>query len=340
LNEILEHFLKEESHLIAKFSPSYLAEMTSDAWASIPWEKISSKESSSALEIWHKHEVPYTPDANSLQNLEVWIPLAAGSDTPAPSAVPKRDGVWAIFIHGGAWRDARVTSSAFAPTISHLELNHASAINSFGGFASLNYSLSSHELVEAGRHAKHPDHIIDVLTGLEFLQKKFGFGSNYILLGHSCGATLAFQAAMDHQKWSSSAPPVQKPKVIVGLNGLYDLPNLIKNSGEKHKHLVPVYEDFTRMAFGDDEKVWHDISPIAVSDWTSEWTEGTKAYIVQSKADSLVPYNQLEGIQQNLQASKGPGLEVIELEAGGDHNDLWEKGDRLAEIVTEVMKSF
>jgi len=76
-----------------------------------------------------------------------------------------------------------------------------------------------------------------------------------------------------------------------------------------------------------------------VGDWASEWSERAKAFLVQSHEDTLVPYNQLEGMQKQLQKSKGAGLEDIELEAGGDHNDLWKKGDRLAEIVAEAVKS-
>ena len=324
--------------------------MTFDSWASIPWEKTSSDEASGTLQVLHKHRVPYTTDPNSLQNLDVWIPLTAGAAAPEPSAIPARDGIWVIYIHGGAWRDPLVDSSSFAPTISHLK---PPIEDSVAGFASLNYSLSPHpshpthpappkdpnQPLDSSRQAKHPEHILDVLTGLAYLQAKFGFGSNYVLLGHSCGATLAFQVAMDHAKWGASVPSVKKPKAIVGLNGIYDMPNLIKNPKEKHKELSPLYEAFTRLAFGDNEKEWHDFSPIAVGDWASEWSERAKAFLVQSHEDTLVPYNQLEGMQKQLQKSKGAGLEDIELEAGGDHNDLWKKGDRLAEIVAEAVKS-
>lgn len=60
----------------------------------------------------------------------------------------------------------------------------------------------------------------------------------------------------------------------MGLNGLYDMPTLIADPGERHAAFKPTYESFTRLAFGDDEKddenAWSEISPVSVSDWKSE----------------------------------------------------------------------
>ncbi len=40
-----------------------------------------------------------------------------------------------------------------------------------------------------------------------------------------------------------------------------------------------------------------------------------------------------------ISVSKADSLEVVELDATGDHDGLWEKGDRLAEIGVEVVTS-
>lgn len=178
-----------------------------------------------------------------------------------------------------------------------------------------------------------------------------------MLLGHSCGATLALQVAMgDFEKWKAAdssnsglGKVVQKPVAIVGLNGLYDMPTLIRSPGEKHLHLQALYEDFTKRAFGDDESVWMDISPVYVKDWSqAEWVldrkEPRQVFLVQSKEDTLVPYWQLEAMRESfLKGDPGKSgndvLEIKELEAAGDHNDLWKEGTRLAEIVVEVVQS-
>lgn len=327
--------------------------MATDAWASVPWEN----ESDGEVSLWHKHKVPYTPNANALQNIDVWIPTAGevAQEVPKDSELPVQGGLWVIYIHGGAWRDPLVTSSSFAPTVKELASKHYSIFSKIAGIVSINYSLSPHphhpsdptppkdpnQPLDPSRQAKHPDHIVDVLTALSYLQSKAGFGNNYVLLGHSCGATLAFQVAMSHSKWGSKAVAlgVSKPKVIIGLNGLYDMPTLIREPGEKHAAMKGPYEAFTRLAFGDDEKVWQSMCPISVGDWKAEWEEASKAFLVQSKEDSLVPYWQLVDMQEKFVESKAKAVEVKELEASGDHNELWQKGDRLAEIVVDVVKS-
>lgn len=327
--------------------------MEMHTWSSVPW----TVESDGEVSIWHKHKVPYTSNANSLQNIDIWIPAAgkAVQEAPKDSDLPVQEGLWVIYIHGGAWRDPLVTSSSFAPTVKELASTHPSFFSKVAGIASINYSLSPHphhpsdpappkdpnQPLDPSRQAKHPDHIVDILTGLSYLQSKAGFGSNYVLLGHSCGATLALQVAMSHSKWGPKATAlgVPKPKAIIGLNGLYDMPKLIREPGEKHAGLKSVYEAFTRLAFGDDEKVWQTISPISVGDWKAEWEDASKVVLVQSKEDSLVPYWQLEDMQKKLLGSKAEAVEIRELEASGDHNELWQRGDRLAEIVVEVAKS-
>jgi acetyl esterase/lipase len=320
--------------------------MTSAAFDSIPWEQ----ETQGRSKIFHKAGVAYKPNANALQNVEIWIPSPNNSThVPEQSEFPKSDGVWVIYIHGGAWRDQNVDAATFASTVSNLASKHDSTLSQIGGIASINYSLTprTHDAEspdftnDPSRQAKHPDHIVDVLTALSFLQKKAGFGSNYVLSGHSCGATLALQVAMSHSKWSSAATSlnVAKPAVVLGLNGLYDMPSLINLPGEKHAHLKALYEVFTRLAFSDDKTVWQDISPVFVNDWKEEWKEGKKVVLVQSKEDSLVPYAQTEDMKRSLEKSRGEGLEVSEMEAGGDHNDLWKEGSRLAEIIVEVVES-
>lgn len=181
---------------------------------------------------------------------------------------------------------------------------------------------------------------------------------NYVLLGHSCGATLAFQVLMDVARWSSSssssssvseettptttgAAPIRKvskPVAVIGLDGLYDLPGLIKDPGEKHARWIPEYEAFTRFAFGDDEQTWYDVSPISVKDWVGEWGRNDgKVVLVQSKDDTLVPYRQLKGMYHALKPSIAAGLDVFELPASGDHDELWQTGDQIAGIIVEVV---
>ncbi|KAK7526307.1 Alpha/Beta hydrolase protein [Phyllosticta citriasiana] len=302
----------------------------------------------------YKANHPYkSSGANALQNLTLWIPSASpvGSAASTPTDyLPPRPGPWVIYIHGGAWRDPLVDAATFEPTVQHLLARHAPTFAHLGGIASLNYTLSPHPKHpthpsspdDPSRNAAHPDHVRDVLTGLAFLQRSFGFGANYVLAGHSCGATLAFQVAMDHARWigaeAAAALAVEKPRAVLGLDGLYDMPVIIKDPGPKHEALTGVYDSFTRGAFGDDEAAWHAISPVSVENWKAEWKEGERAVLAQSKEDSLVPYEQTTKMKAMLTLSRGLGLHIREMECGGDHNELWQKGDRLAEIVADVVE--
>lgn len=61
---------------------------------------------------------------------------------------------------------------------------------------------------------------------------------------------------------------------MIGLNELYDMRSIIREPGEKHAHLQRKYKSFTRLGLGDDEKVWHTMCPISVSNWKAEWCQG------------------------------------------------------------------
>lgn len=322
-------------------------------WDSAPWQECRpSSFAGSVRRAWHKHQIPYIPGANALQHLDVWIP--AGPSSSPPDDLALLQGTWVIYIHGGAWRDPAVTSSSFEPTLEKLFKSHDSILSKVAGFASISYTLSPYPNhpsdpsppkdpkvpVDNSRMGRHPDHILDVLRALSFLQAKGGFGDNYVLLGHSCGATLAFQVLEDLARWGAEAQRLElvKPKTVIGLNGLYDLPTLIRDPGEKHAAWKWIYEELTRGAFGDDEKTWYEASPVSVKDRVREWGQKDgRVFLVQSKEDSLVPYRQLEDFLSSWQSSRASGVEVTELPASGDHDEMWEKADRMAEIVAEVL---
>jgi hypothetical protein len=98
-----------------------------------------------------------------------------------------------------------VGSVSFAATVKELTASHSSIFLKIVGIASIDYSLSPLPTDEPGKlepqgSVMHPDHIVDVPVGISYLKAKAAFGSNYVLLGHSCGATLTFQVVMSHSK--------------------------------------------------------------------------------------------------------------------------------------------
>ncbi|RMY50255.1 hypothetical protein D0864_14589 [Hortaea werneckii] len=154
-----------------------------------------------------RQNVKYS-DHSTLNTLDYYIPRR-------PSTAAHQ--LWIIYIHGGAWRDPEIDSTSFLPT--QTLLSQSRAIDQIAGFASINYRLSpypSHPRIpshpaDPARTAHHPDHLSDILAALRHLQDAFGFGTRYLLVGHSCGATLAFQAAMMHHLHHSSSSLAAEP---------------------------------------------------------------------------------------------------------------------------------
>ncbi|GAO14598.1 uncharacterized protein UV8b_05337 [Ustilaginoidea virens] len=321
-----------------------------DRWSETPWQQQGQD---FPVPMWHKPQVPYSSLPGRLQHVDVWVPATSTSqsDTPSPSWLPPSSSLWVIYVHGGAWRDPLITSDSLVPALKRLprELFESAGPKAPTAFASVSYSLSPYpehptlpsKPSDYSRNATHPGHILDVMAAISFLQQTAGFGSNYILAGHSCGATLAFQVAMNTARWGVGPAKayIRPPASILGLNGIYDLPGLVDGPGEKHEHLRPIYEQFTRNAFGKDRGLWAFISPALVQDWAAEWPGGRHAILVQTREDSLIPFSQGEQLRDSLVRSGTGKLRVELLEGYGDHDETWENGTLLASMISRAIYS-
>ncbi|KAF4953938.1 hypothetical protein FSARC_12294 [Fusarium sarcochroum] len=292
--------------------------------------------------ILHKRRVPYI-DGTYLQTLDIWVPtdnIETDGSLPHPSTgIPPR----------------QVDSSSFEFTaLKLLERNRAEKMPSIAGIASLNYRLSQHPhhpthpspprdssvSPDEARMAKHPDHIRDVLSGLSYLNNIGALSGGYILAGHSCGAFLAFQAVMNQSRLGLDPPiTIKKPDIVVGLNGLYDLPAFLSNPDPSHEHMVPICDAFTRGAFGEDIDKWPAVCPTVVDDWKTEWPEGRKVVLAQSYTDELVPHSQTDIMKRNL-TSSGTHLAIQEVPVVGKHNELWQRPEQLVEMLLKIVHDF
>ncbi|KAK3344180.1 Alpha/Beta hydrolase protein [Lasiosphaeria hispida] len=338
---------KPNPHL-TKHIPNHPPMTTNDhlTWASAPWTSVPGP---STAPIGVHKTLPYLPPSRggtALHTLDIWLPstpTTTTTTTTTTGTLPSGPGTWLVYIHGGAWRDPAVTAASFSAAASRLLQRAAEeSAQPLAGIASLNYRLSPHPAHPApgdpARAAAHPDHIQDVLAGLGFLQG-LGVRGRYVLAGHSCGATLAFQAVMDPRRWGLGAEVV-KPAVVVGFNGLYDLAGFIRAPPEGWEGLVEPYEEFTTRAFGPEENVWRAVCPATAEGWVPEWDgEGRKRVVlVQSREDTLVPYSQLESMKVYLERwTEKVKTEVVEVEGGGDHDDMWGRGDKMAEVLWNAM---
>ena len=249
------------------------------------------------------------------------------------------------YIHGGAWRDPEIDSS---------QLNRAHAIlkdpliPNIIGFASINYRLSPYpdhprdpsSPDDPSRNAKHPNHIHDVLAALRWLQKEYGFGERYLLAGHSCGATLAFQVAMIRQEESVLAPAFTKPLAILGVEGIYDLVALRDNHKDE-----PVYQQIVENVFGTDEAWWAACSPVS-GDYNKHWPNGKLTVIAHSLEDELVEKDQMHRMKEalNSQRSSAMGgsaaqnrLDTVQI-LTGKHDEIWKEATELAKSIANAIE--
>ena len=264
-------------------------------------------------------------DESSLNTLDICLPRSLDRSN--------NTNLWIIYIHGGAWRDPSIDSTSFTKTQSNLL---ASPINNIiSGYASLNYRLSpypSHPTdpsnpSDPARNARHPDHINDVLTAILYLQETYHFEERYILIGHSCGATLAFQTAMkrywgtQYESTFALSLNVIPPLAIVGIEGLYDLPAFVENHSDQ-----PVYRDFVTNAFGPS--AWREVSP-ANANFEESWAEGRLVVLAHSMEDSLVEDELWERMQLVLEMQDWDeeARKVAVFECKGEHDEVWETGD-------------
>lgn len=245
------------------------------------------------------------------------------------------------------------------------------------GFASISYRLSAHPdhpqkqattAPEEYRSAQHPDHIRDVEAALAFLQNTYAFGSRYILVGHSCGATLAFQAVMgavaNHREQSFNdgaddsgagaevvstspgpLPPrlAAQPTAIVGVAGIYDLRRLL----DAHRE-ISAYREFIEGAFGAHEMTWDAVSPaqmVGSRGVEGGWKSGRLALLAHSKDDGLVDEGQLEAMRDALKGWEESEAQVPKQELtardrrvrtltiSGAHDEAWIDGTELARSI-------
>ena len=281
---------------------------------------------------FHK-DIPYS-DKSRLNTLEICIPRVL--------SVNDRDRLWVVYVHGGAWIDPAQTAVTFGKAQD--QLLASPVVEQIAGFASIDYRLSPapwsstapSDPSDPARTAHHPDHINDVLAAILYLQETYLFEDRYLLVGHSCGATLSLQVAM-RRFWGSQYEStlalelnVVPPVAILGIEGLYDLPALVEYHASE-----PFYRNFVETAFGPDKTKWQAVSPTN-SDFGESWPEGELVVIAHSREDELVEWQQPELILSSLQSQgfAGSGQRCVKLlELKGKHDQVWQEGKEVARAV-------
>ncbi|KAI0166963.1 alpha/beta-hydrolase [Hypoxylon sp. FL1284] len=269
----------------------------------------------------------YQYGTHELQRIGVW-------DLALESPAAEQQQYWIIYIHGGAWRDPRITHKTFEPSIARL-LKDDFARSRIRAFASVDYRLSPHPdfpqdpsatPADRFRGARHPDHLDDVRRALRFLQERFGFGNgDYVLAGHSAGATLAYQLVAD----DGVAPPA----AVCGLEGIYDFRGLDARVGG-------AYAGFLAAAFGDDRAAWDRAAPMKYADGAYAGAPGQLRVLAHSPDDELVDMPETDGMARRL-LRDADGCEdqmLLIRDLSGRHDDVWRGGEGVASVVSRALR--
>ena len=306
--------------------------------------------------------IPYVANANRLQNLNIYLPKTAhttGLVNKPVAALPKfgtRDTLpqWHVHIHGGAWRDPQLSSTSVEAAVAHAfsdpehPITAVASINytltHFPTHATLPYDIAAANHADPAREAVHPMHIHDVLRGLALLRELGLTDDSYVLSGHSCGACLAFQATLaGPAHWGFddvSAPP--RPAALIGMNGLYDLPDLVHDLGASHGWLSDEYKLLTSNAFGNDESEWPAASPARfdIKELARGVQEGRTPRLIvidQSSEDQLVSMGQAEKLEAHLKQMSD--LRVVRgTRCTGEHAAPWKEGEMIWQGVRDALK--
>ncbi|KAI1206287.1 alpha/beta-hydrolase [Annulohypoxylon truncatum] len=277
---------------------------------------------------------------------------------------------WIIFIHGGAWRDPRVTHEVFAPSISRIlestsdgTKSPSSSSNvgksSIAAFASIDYRLSPHPDFPQDpartpkdqlRDARHPDHLDDVRAALAFLQRSYDFGARYVLLGHSAGACLTYQLLAtapplsSSSRSGSSADETRKrergggggggdpelPAAALGIEGIYDMAGLNARVGGS-------YAEFLTAAFGPPGR-WDEAAPMKFAGrYRERFTTGLAA-LAHSPDDELVDMPETEGMAERLRGDLDEERVLVFKDLEGSHEGIVQDGSGVARVVLRILE--
>ncbi|KAF2436500.1 alpha/beta-hydrolase [Tothia fuscella] len=308
---------------------------------------------------YHRNSIPYGEE-HALQTIDICVPRPIDDQY-------RHQAVWVVFIHGGAWCDPLQDSKELQPALEQLLKNesYASTLNHIAGFASINYGLSTSKPDDKSLDVKHPQHIQDVIRALGWLRENYGVGDyendqqawRYLVVGHSCGATLAMQLCMSYsQSWGHEAfgswtgsPPV----AVVGLEGIYDLSLLNRNHIDQ-----PFYAQFLAGAFRSNQKLWDEVSPVHGNYDAAYKMKGMKLVVLaHSDEDELVEWEQattmksklvgsgwkdyMEGSLDADTAAKQSGSErqVRILKLTGLHDEIWSKGSGVRIAIESTIRA-
>lgn len=176
----------------------------------------------------------------------------------------------------------------------------------------------------------------------------------WIGVGHSCGATMLchYVSGIGLESHDESDGG---PESLILSAGIYSLPLFLRNHAPPAcpENIAQIYRDIVHGAFGDDEKVWQGVSPVAGGYSKEKWRNGKLVVLAHSYEDELVERQQRDVMCVALdregwsivmedgddEANPGVGGRVLEVrDIKGKHDFAWRDGEQHARLIEEVVQ--
>lgn len=217
-----------------------------------------------------------------------------------------------VFIHGGAWIDPNNTPNDFESLCKKmLAMDGGEHLGMYG----IEYRLSP--------GVKHPTHLYDVVENLYRLVEEKGIDSIQ-LVGHSVGATLAWQVATcsgdQHLGNENRLRAVQsKLRAVWLLDGIYSVDQLLQE--------YPTYNYFVSQAFEPSNQFEEPSESI-------KKMGDIEVHLVHSYQDELLSLRQTQYMCGLLQRHRLPF--TLYLDDLGMHNQVYSNAKLARYIVNNV----
>ena len=216
-------------------------------------------------------------------------------------------------------------------------LSNSSTMDSIAAFASINYRLSpypSHTSQpstpdDPSRNVHYPSHLLDVAHALVYLDKEYQIGDRFLIVGHSAGATMAFEL----HNWYTPHSPLPTPAGVLGVSGIYHFDSFLEAHNE-----IPVYREIMENAF-PDRSLWERACPCTNRlPGHAKWEQAKAVIIAHSDQDELVEKAQPHYMMERIRMTPQFKDKAHFIEATGSHDEIWQSGHILAGLITRSLQ--
>lgn len=205
------------------------------------------------------------------------------------------------------------------------------------GFASINYRLSPYPSHpnnpsspdDLSRNVHYPSHLQDVGQALIYLEEQYQIANRYLLVGHSAGATTAFEL----HNWYFPHKSLPRPAAVLGVSGIYHFDAFVQAHSE-----IPAYKELIENAFPDIAS-WDKASPYTnrLPDHAI-WEHAKVVIVAHSDNDELVEKGQATSMLERARTTPHVKEKVQFLKASGSHDEIWQSGSILAGLIAKSIE--